>query len=81
MEGCIHCNDFKNFLKEDKIEFFDMDINKHPEEYQMFTQITENDYVPAFMIVDDQTNVAEYFAPDRDFNELDEGIKIIKEKI
>jgi glutaredoxin len=81
MEGCPHCYDFKSSLKEGDITFIEMDINKHPEEYKMFSQITENEYVPAFMIVDDQTNLAEYFAPDRDYNELDEAIKIVKEKI
>jgi glutaredoxin len=81
MEGCPHCVDFKNILKEDGLNFIDMDINKNPEEYGMFSKITENEYVPAFMIVDDQTNLAEYFAPDRDYNELDEAIKIVKEKI
>jgi hypothetical protein len=68
-------------LKEDGLNFIDMDINKNPEEYGMFSKITENEYVPAFMIIDDQTNLAEYFAPDRDYNELDEAIKIVKEKI
>jgi hypothetical protein len=55
-----------------------MDINKHPEEYCMFSKITENEYVPAFMIVDDQTNLVEYFAPDRDYQDLNEAINLIK---
>ena len=81
MEGCPYCYDFKNILKENNLVFIEMDINENPEEYKMFSQITENEFVPAFMIVDDKTNLAEYFAPERDYNELDEAIKIVKEKI
>jgi glutaredoxin len=78
MEGCPHCVDFKKILKEDGLNFIDMDINKYPEEYGMFSKITENEYVPAFMIVDDQTNLVEYFAPDRDYQDLNEAINLIK---
>jgi glutaredoxin len=78
MEGCPYCYDFKNMLKEEKIEFLDLDINKNEEEYSMFTQIVENDLVPAFMIVDDQNNNTVFMAPDRDFQDLDEAINLIK---
>jgi glutaredoxin len=81
MEGCPHCHEFKNTLSEEKISFINMDINEHPEEYGMFVQITENEYVPAFMIVDDQTNVAEYFAPDRDYEDLDEALEKVKKNL
>ena len=44
-------------------------------------QITENEFVPAFMIVEspDESPKSYLFAPERDFNEIDEGIDIIKE--
>jgi glutaredoxin len=80
MVGCPFCQDFKELLKGDNIDFVDMDIHENPEEYEMFSQITENDLVPAFMIVDEEDNSAQYFAPDRDYEELDQAIKIIKGK-
>jgi glutaredoxin len=81
MEGCPHCHDFKNILRENSINYVDLDINENPEEYEMFSKITENDLVPAFMIVDETNNSAEYFAPDRDYNELDEALEILKRKL
>jgi hypothetical protein len=47
----------------------------------MFVEITENDFVPAFMIIESpQDNPQSYlFAPERDFNEIDEGVEIIRE--
>ena len=78
MEGCPFCHEFKEKLNEEHIEFVDMDINENPTEYDMFMKITENDLVPAFMIVDDQGGPSTFMAPDRDYQELDEAISKIK---
>lgn len=80
MEGCPYCVEFKDLLKSDKINYVDLDINENKEEYDMFVKITNNDYVPAFMIIDEENNKTEFFAPDRDFSEVSEGIDIIKNK-
>jgi hypothetical protein len=47
----------------------------------MFKEITGNDFVPSFMIVEspDDEPVSHLFAPERDYNEIDEGVNIIKE--
>ena len=83
MKGCSHCVEFKKLLDENDIEYYERDIDKYEEEYDLFVEITENEYVPAFMIVespeDDPKSLL--FAPDRDFNDLNEGIKIIKENL
>jgi glutaredoxin len=81
MEGCPYCEMMKNKLSEEKLLFIERDINKHKEEYDMFVEITENDFVPAFMIIESpQDNPQSYlFAPERDFNEIDEGVEIIRE--
>ena len=44
-------------------------------------EITENDYVPAFMIVESPNEEPNslLFAPGRDFEEIEEGVEIIKE--
>jgi hypothetical protein len=71
----------KDRLTEEEIEFYDRDINVYEEEYDMFKEITGNDFVPAFMIVEnpDDEPFSHLFAPERDFNEIEEGIGIIKE--
>jgi len=43
--------------------------------------VTGNDFVPAFMIVDTVTEDAKLFAPDRDFQDINEAVGIIRENL
>lgn len=83
MKGCPFCVEMKQKLEENNISFYERDIHENEEEYDMFTQITENEYVPAFMIVEspDAEPNSLLFAPGRDFDDLDQGVKIIKEHL
>jgi hypothetical protein len=68
-------------LNKSNIQFVDRDIDEYEEEYNMFVNITENDYVPAFMLIEDpetEEPLTELFAPDRDFDDINEGFEIIK---
>jgi len=72
----------KEQLKSEKIPFIDRDIVKEEEEYDLFVKAVDgNEFVPAFMIVetDGKTHNTRFFAPDRDYEEINEGVKIIKE--
>lgn len=80
MKGCGWCDDFKKMLKENNIKFKNRDIEKYKEEHDLFIEV-KNDYVPAFMIVDPKTESAELFAPDIDFDGLENALTIIKEKM
>jgi glutaredoxin len=81
MDGCPHCQEFKKILSENKVEYVDRDIQEHSDEYQMFSKV-KNDLVPAFMIVDgDDTSKSGLFAPDQDYQTLEEALNIIKERI
>lgn len=81
MEGCPFCQIMKDKLDEEEIVFYDRDIAIYEEEYEMFKEITGNDFVPAFMIVEspDDEPTTHLYAPERDFNEIEDGIGIIKE--
>ena len=82
MKTCPHCHDFKKMLNEAGIEFFERDIDEYEEEYDMFVEATDNDFVPAFMLVENpesETPKSKLCAPDRDFEDIEEGLKIIKE--
>lgn len=81
MEGCPWCSDMKKMLQEESIEFLDRNINQYEDEYKMFVEITENDFVPAFMIINDINDLSKtkLYAPERDFDGIEEGVKIIKE--
>jgi len=81
MKGCPHCQTMKDKLNENKIEYYERDIDEHSDEYDLFVEITENEYVPAFMIVEspEENPNSLLFAPDRDFTDIDDGVRIIKE--
>jgi glutaredoxin len=83
MKGCPFCDMMKDKLNENEIEFVERDIEEHSDEYDLFVEITENEYVPSFMIVEniEENPKANLYAPDRDFDEIDDGIKIIKEQM
>jgi glutaredoxin len=82
MDGCPYCVQMKDQLKESKIDFIERDIFEHNDEYEMFVEVTQNDFVPAFMIIEnpDKENEKSYlFAPDRDYEDIESGVSIIKE--
>lgn len=82
MEGCPYCVQMKDQLKESNIDFVERDINEHKDEYDMFVEITENEFVPAFMIVespDTDDHKSYLYAPERDYEEIEDGVRIIKE--
>ena len=82
MESCPYCHMLKEMLDKENITYYDRDINKHKEEYDMFVEATQNEFVPAFMLIESpeseepSTNL---YAPERDFDDLEDGIGIIKE--
>ena len=82
MEGCPYCVQMKDQLTESNIDFVEGDIDEHKDEYDMFVEITENEFVPAFMVVespDTDDHKSYLYAPERDYNEIEEGVAIIKE--
>jgi glutaredoxin len=84
MKGCPFCVMMKDKLNESNLNFHERDIDDHKDEYDLFVEVTENDFVPAFMIIENSgTNepITSLYAPDRDFNDLDEGLEIIKNKM
>jgi glutaredoxin len=84
MEGCPFCDMIKNQLTENGIEFYNRDIEKYSDEFDMFVEIVGSEYVPAFMIVEDsegENPKPHLFSPDNDFNTIEEGVDIIKKYI
>lgn len=80
MKGCPFCVQFKDLLTTEGIEFFDRDIDEHKEEYDLYSEITKNDMIPALLIIEGENEKHESFlyAPDRDYDELTEAVDIIK---
>jgi len=80
MEGCPFCEEFKKMLTENSIEFFDRDIHKYSDEYDLFVEITQNQLIPSLLIIegDGENHDSYLYVPDRDYNELTEAVQIIK---
>jgi glutaredoxin len=81
MKGCPFCDQFKEMLVQESIEFFDRDIDEYSDEYDSFSKITENDMIPALLIIEGDGEKYESFlyAPDRNYMELTEAVDIINE--
>ena len=81
MKSCPFCVELKEMLEKENIQFVDRDIYEHEEEYDLFVEATGNDFVPAFILMENflsEKPLTELFAPDRDFDDINEGFEIIK---
>ena len=81
MKGCPFCVEFKDMLTKEGIEFFDRDIDEYKDEYDVYSEITENDLIPALLIIesDENDHQSYLYAPDRNYHELTEAVQIIQE--
>lgn len=80
MKGCPFCTDFKEMLTNEGIEFFDRDIDDYKDEYDIFVEVTDNDMIPAMLIIEgnDEKHESFLYAPERNYNELSEAVEIIQ---
>jgi glutaredoxin len=80
MKGCPFCTDFKEMLTKEGIEFFDRDIDDYKDEYDIFVEVTDNDMIPAMLIIEgnDEKHESFLYAPERNYNELSEAVTIIQ---
>lgn len=79
MKGCPFCEDFKKMLKESKVDFIDRDIDKYKDEYDLFSEITKNDMIPALLIVEgnEKQHESYLYVPEKDYNQLTEALDIV----
>jgi glutaredoxin len=82
MKGCPFCSMIKEELEKENVPFLERDIDEYHEEYDEFSKITENEYVPALMLLtlDDDENPSDVklLAPDRDFQDIYEAVELAK---
>jgi len=85
MKGCPFCSMIKEELEKNNIFFIERDINEYEEEYDEFSSITENEFVPALMLLtldeNDDASDVKLLAPDRDFEDIHEGVSMAKKYI
>ena len=80
MKVCTFCEDFKDILIREGIEFFDRDIDEYKDEYDIFVEVTGNDMIPSLLVIegDEEKHESFLYAPERNYNELTEAVDIIK---
>lgn len=81
MKGCPHCQEMKKLLDENNVSYDERDIHKYESEYDLFVDATDNEFIPAFMLLtinNDTASNVELLAPDRDFNDLNEACEKVK---
>lgn len=80
MKGCPFCTQFKEMLEKEGISFYERDIDEYNEEYDMFSEITESDLLPALLILtgENEDYESHFYVPEKDYDELTEAIEIIK---
>lgn len=84
MKGCPFCEQFKELLEKDKIQFIDRDIHENEDEYNLFVKATDNELIPALLVLENPTSkkpVSYLYAPERDYNDLNEAIEIVKKHL
>jgi glutaredoxin len=85
MKGCPFCSMIKEELEKEYIPYIERDIQEYEEEYDEFSKVTENDYVPALMLLtldeNDEASDVKLLAPDRDFEDIHEGVSMAKKYI
>lgn len=74
MEGCPYCNKLKGLLKDDDIEFKEIDINdkKYKLEFNKIMEISGADSVPIVIVK------KKILIPEKSFMTIEEGFEIIK---
>jgi glutaredoxin len=72
MKGCPHCDNLKNLLKENNINFTELDVDVHEELYEKFSKKVNNEFLPAILIGKTA------FLPDKSFQTIVEAVELVK---
>lgn len=85
LDGCPACDELKRTLKQNGLEYIDIEINEYPNVWEEVVNVTKEDSVPTILLkqtVDDNMNTEEkksnIYVAGVDFNNINEAIKIIE---
>ena len=81
LEGCGHCKELKNKVKEESIPFTEIEVSRNKELWNKVVEQTKNEYLPAFFIKSDGVDSGPIFCPERDFKGVEDAVNIIKSHI
>tara|TARA_R110001583_G_scaffold97083_3_gene241814 strand:+ start:4856 stop:5131 length:276 start_codon:yes stop_codon:yes gene_type:complete len=78
-KGCPHCIEMKESFTNENIFFESRDIEKYNEEWDIVSKRTKNSYIPTVELQIEGRVL--YFAPDRDWEEVNECVGMVKDLI
>ena len=75
MKGCPHCDNLQNKLKENNIEFVELDIDDNNLLYERFSKKVDNEFLPAILIGKTA------YVPEKSFTTIDEAVELVKKHL
>ena len=75
MKGCPHCDNLKNKLKENNIDFVELDIDDNELLYERFSKKVNNDFLPAILVGKTA------YVPEKSFTTIDEAVELVKKHL
>ena len=75
MKCCPHCDNLKNKLKENNIEFVEIDIDDNELLYERFSKKVNNEFLPAILVGKTA------YVPEKSFTTIDEAVELVKKHI
>tara|TARA_R110000744_G_scaffold229435_1_gene347456 strand:- start:266 stop:541 length:276 start_codon:yes stop_codon:yes gene_type:complete len=76
-DGCSHCQDLKNLLQSEGIDYSVKDIQENKEDWDVISEHSGVSYVPTVLMVDTLDESGRILAPDRDFDGPEECVQHI----
>ena len=81
LETCGHCKTLKERLRNESIPFTEIEVNNNKDLWNQVVTQSKNEYLPTFFIKKEGSDTGPIFCPERDFENDDQAIEIIKKYI
>lgn len=81
INGCRMCFNLKNRLTKEGIDFHDIEVTLNPDLWKKILSQIDNDALPTVFIQTDPEGNGLVYSPGRDFQDIDEIVHIIQNKI
>jgi len=80
MDGCIHCKNLKSKLKQEKINFYELEVSENEVLWESILEITKEDVLPTILIKQEIKDTGIILVPGVDFFSENEAIELIRKK-
>ena len=81
LDTCGHCKRLKERLINESIPFTEIEVNSNQSLWNQVVTQSKNEYLPTFFIKKEGSDTGPIFCPERDFENDDQAIEIIKKYI